>query len=127
MGYDLGIGGEDIIHQAAIVGIERANIERFSARFDSLCQAFDFLVEVIFLDGAVMGAIHLDSLRLQIMAAEDAIDEVLEIVEAIAISANDRPALCGDNLQAWAIVSFLHLNGSGKAEVAEHGIEDLGC
>jgi len=52
MGNDLWVSGEDIVHHASVVGIEWPHCEGFAACFDAFRDAFDFLGEVVLLDGA---------------------------------------------------------------------------
>ena len=106
MGNDLRVIGEDIVNQAAVVGVERADLEGLAGGFDPLGDALDFLCQLVFLDGAEMLAVHLDALGLGQVAAEDAVDEVLQVVEAVAVLADERLAVARVDLQARAVDGF---------------------
>jgi hypothetical protein len=93
MGSDLRVIDEDIVDHAPVVGIERAEFEGFTGNLHPLGDGADFLPELIFLDGTEMGAIHFDTFCLGVMAAEDAIDEVLEVIQAVAFLTNERLAV----------------------------------
>ena len=127
MGNDLRVIDEDIVNHAPIVGIEGAEFEGLAGDFHPLGDATDFFPEVIFLHRAEMGTIHFDALRLGVVAAEDAIDEILEVIQAVAIFADESFAVSGMDLQAGTVVSFLGLDRGREPEVSKHRIENLGC
>ena len=61
MGADLRVIGEDIVNKAAVVGIERPDLERFARCFHPLGEAPDFFVQLVFLHGPEMRAVHFDA------------------------------------------------------------------
>jgi hypothetical protein len=98
------------VNHAAVVGVERAQLERLAGDFHPFGNAADFLFELIFLDRAKVGTIHLDALRLGVVAAEDPVDKILKVIQTVAILANQRFAVSGMDLQARTIVGFLSLD-----------------
>lgn len=125
MGDYSGRIGEDIVDEAPVVGVERAHLDRLAARHDPLGDASDFLAQAVFLDRPEVAAVHLDTLGLGQVFAEDAVDEVLEVVEPLAILANEEFTLARVNLQAGAVVGFLLLDGRRETQVPQHRVEDL--
>lgn len=127
MGGDLRIIGEDVVNETAVVSIERPNLKRFTRCLHPLGEAPDFFVQLVLLDRTEMRAIHLDPLGLEGMSPQDAINEVLEIVESVAVLSYNSFAFARVDLQARPIVGFLDLNGCREAEMAKHRIKDLCC
>jgi hypothetical protein len=96
------------------------------ARSDhSLGDATDFLPQLLFLHGSEVGTIHLHSLGVRQMPPEDAIDQILEVVQAVALMTNDRLTLRRMDLQAESLMGFLKLDRRRKPEMPEHRIENL--
>ena len=127
MGNDLWVTDENIVHQASIVGVERPDLEGFAGGFHALGHPGDLRFQAVFLDGSEVFAVHLDPLGIGEMSADDAVDEVLEVVESVSFVPNDGLALTGMDLKAWPVRSLLELDRSREPEVPEHGIENLRC
>ena len=101
-------------------------MERLAGGLDSLSDALDFLFQVVFLDRAEVRAVHLDALGLGQVAAKDAVDEILEVVEAVTVLADEGFAVARMDLEARAVVGFLRLDGRRETEVSEHRVENFG-
>jgi hypothetical protein len=57
--------------------------------------------------------------------AEEFIDEVLEVVEALPFAANQGFGLFHADVEGGTGRIFIHLDGHAVAEVAEHDVEDF--
>lgn len=113
------------MHDAAVVSIEGAELEGLTGDFDTLSCGLDFLVEVVFLDGAEVAAVHLDALGIGAVAAENAVDEVLQVVEAFAVFADENGAIRTLDLEAGAVRCVLQIDRRCIPEVPEQRIENF--
>ena len=73
-----------------------------------------------------MPAIHLDPLRLRVVPPDDPVHEVLQVIQAVAILADQHFTLAGMNLQARSVFGLLDLDRRREAQMPEHGVENLG-
>ncbi|MCU0752267.1 MAG: hypothetical protein MUC40_04415 [Akkermansiaceae bacterium] len=127
VGFDLRIVDEQVVHHAAVVGIERAELVGLAGFLDACGDFADLLRHLVLADGAEMLAVHLDALRFGKLPPQDAVHEVLNVIEPVAIAADDGFAVRRLDLEARPVVGFLHLDGGRQAELAEHGVEYPGC
>lgn len=127
MGYDLRVSDEDIVNQSPIIGVERAHLKWLARCLHSLGDPPNFLVHAVFLDRTEMPTVHFDALGVRMMSADNAVYQILEIVQAVTIMADDRFTLAGMDLQARAIMGLLDFDRRRIPEVSEHRVENLGC
>jgi hypothetical protein len=72
-----------------------------------------------------MLAIHTNPFGVWHLTPEDAIDQILDVIQAVSVLPDHRLFLRRENLQAGTFGGFLNLDLCHDSEVAEHGIEDF--
>ena len=127
MGFDQRIVHKDVVDHAPVVGVERAHFEGLPGSLHPLGDLPDLLGHLVLADGPEMFAIHLDALRFGLVPPQDAVDEILDVVQALAVAADDGLALRRVDLQTRAVVGFLGFDGHRNGEMAEHRVKDSGC
>lgn len=121
--FDLRIIEQGLIDQAAVIGIQRAHLKGLAAAFDFFRELLDLGAQFFFLHAAEMGAIDLDARRVLVVLAQQAIHQILQVIQPIALIADQPLGLRGGNLQTRPLLVLLQVDGGGKTEVTEHGIQ----
>ena len=114
---DFRISDEQVVDHAPVVGIERAELMRLAGGFHPLGDFADLGSHLVLADCAEMLAVHLDAPGIGELAPQDAVDEVLQVIEPVAVVADDRLTIGRVDLQAWAVIGFLDFDGRCQTEV----------
>ena len=113
------------MHDATVVGVEGAHLHRFSAFLGLGRQLLRGSDEFFLLAHTEMIAIDPDAGGILHLFLQDAIDEILQVVEAIPVLADEETTLPGQNLQAGPFLAFFLLDGHLKPKLSDHGLKNL--
>jgi hypothetical protein len=124
---DLGIVGKGLMNQAPVVGIHGREAVGFTRAPDLvgiLADAPDeiellLLAETLHVDDDVGGAL--------LAAVEDAVEKILEVVEIMAVAADDARGLAGADVQDGTSRLFVLLDLEDQAKVAQHEFQSFPC
>jgi hypothetical protein len=82
-------------------------------------------MQLVFLDGSEMPAIDFHAGRVWHFPAQDAIHQILKVVQTISVLADQRVVVAAVNLKGWAFFRVLDLDICGKTKVSQHRIENF--
>jgi hypothetical protein len=124
-GADGGIVFEEVVDEAALVGVHGVELDGLAGGGDlggdlpdAIEEALDFVVTEVF-------DIDADAGGFGEFLAEEFVHEVLEIVQPLAFSSNQGFGLVHPDVEGGTGGVFIHLDGDAVAEVAEHDIENF--
>jgi hypothetical protein len=124
-GTDVRVVLEEIVDEAAFVGIHGVQFDRlagglyFGGHFpDAVEEAFNFILPEIFHIEAHAGGVGE-------FLAEQFVDEVLEVVEAFALPADEGFRFFHADVEGRSGGIFIHFDSHAVTEVAEHDLEDF--
>jgi hypothetical protein len=124
-GTDDGVVLEEIVHEAALVGVHGVEFDGLAGGLDLGGDAADAIEET--LDFVVTEVFHIDpdAGGVREFLAEEFVDEVLEVVEALPFASDQGFRLVHADVEGGTGRVFVHLDGDAVAEVAEHDIENF--
>ncbi|RFC43467.1 MAG: hypothetical protein DVB23_002643 [Verrucomicrobia bacterium] len=89
--------GEVVVDDAAVIGVERGEFGWLPGVEDAFGDAVCLFEELVLVHGAVVVDVHTDAGSGGIASLEEAIDEILDVVDAIAILSDEEIAFgCKD-------------------------------
>ena len=77
------------MHQAAVVGIQRRHLHRFSALLDAFGQGTGLFQQTGFVALPVMVAIHLHAGSILHLALDHAVDQILKVIQPVPVPPKD--------------------------------------
>lgn len=90
--------------EAAFVGVHRVHPDFAAAVFDFVGEVAGFVHDLVFFLVAEIFAIEADSAGVGVGFAHDAVDEVLEVVEAFAIFPDDEFVVFGVEIEDVGVI-----------------------
>lgn len=124
-GADFGIVHEEVVDEAALVGIHGVELKGLAGGADLLGEEADAVKEALGFAAAEVFHVEADARGLRVLLAKELIEEVLEVVEALSLGADEGLGLGHADVEGRPGGVFGELDGSAEAEVAEHGIENF--
>ena len=112
------------MHDAPVVAVHGIELEGLSGGADAIGCLLGVLDEFILAHGAVVLDVHADAGCVFDVADEDAIDEVLDVLEDFSATADEGVSVFGEDLKRGAFGSLAVFDRDGKSEVSQHGVED---
>jgi hypothetical protein len=123
--HDFAVVDEDVVNEAPVVAVHGVQHDGFAGGADAEGHLLDVIDEVVFADGAVVFDIDADAGCAGHVADEDAVYEVLDVVEDFAPVTDEGIGVFGEDLEGGAFGGFELFDLDGESQVAEHRVEDF--
>lgn len=92
---------------------------------DTIREFLGLFQHLIFPHGAEEFTVHAHSGRTRLATLQDAVGEVLNIIQNFSTTANERVMLLSVNLQHESLWTVLIFNADDEAEIAKQGVQYL--
>ena len=123
--HDFAVVDEYVVNETAVVAVHGVEHDGFAGGADTEGHLLDVVDEVVFADGAVVFDINADAGCAGHVADEDAVYEVLDVVEDLAPVTDEGIGVLGEDLEGRDFGGFELFDLDGEAQVAEHRVEDF--
>lgn len=114
------------MHEAALVGIQALHHERFAGFEHALGFGAGAAQQLGFGAGAVVITINAHTGGIFPLGLHDAVDEVLQVIQAVTVLANEEAGIRAGNHEQGAVLVGGNLDAEGVAQGGEDIGEDLG-
>ena len=124
LGLDIRIVLKGVVDDAAVVGVHRLELDDVAPAANLLGGLLGLLGQLVLFVEAVAGDVDLHLLGVLVTLKEQAVEDVLQVKQCLALAADKPPGIVGClQVEHLAAVLLLFLDGDVEAEVLQDGVE----
>ena len=124
-GAEVGVVFEEVVDDAAVVGIEREGLHRAACGSDDAGELLGFFHKGVVAHGAVVLDVDEDAWAGWGLRGKDAVDEVLEVFHHFLAASDEAFGFVGEDLEHGRALVIFQFDGRNEAEIPEDGVEDF--
>ena len=124
-GLHLIIINQGIMYDPAVIGIEGTHFHRLATLLGLGRQLLSGLNEFLLLSHAETVTVNPDTRRVLNLFLKDPVDQILKVIKAVPVLANEKATLLSKNLQAGPFLTLFLLNRHLKPKLGNHGLKNL--